>query len=186
MKACPFPDVTAILSMSRYFYLRTQTTVLTLEDEITTAQTLTQHMHRCKQRQLNTHIMSHTHTTIRYMWDKNQSTNTGGPSAAPSFTMARWPFKPSTQTETEEMISGCSGWRGITRSALLIKWKSRKIVLGGTNNWVRAIEGHCRLQLLRLNTEHSAAQTFCPLFQHTNSSHYKKRPTCRFTKRKKP
>ncbi len=63
MKACPLADVTAIQNMSSYFYIGTQrdTAAVTLEDEITAAQTLTQHMHRCKQRQLNGHAVSHAH-----------------------------------------------------------------------------------------------------------------------------
>lgn len=108
MKACPFTDVTVIQSKSGYFYLRTQithkhwdthtqahTAAVTLLNEITAAQTLTQHAHRCKQRQFNTHAHIMTHYNQIHAWDKNQCTNMWSSlwSSALSFTMAQWPFR---------------------------------------------------------------------------------------------
>lgn len=84
-------------------HTHTHTPAVTLEDEITAAPTLTQHTHRCKQRQLNAHIISRAHTRHNPMhaWDKDRCTNRRAASAALrlSFTMARWPFSETFHTD---------------------------------------------------------------------------------------
>lgn len=113
------------------------------------------------------HTLTRTHTYTRHnqlhAGDKNQCTNTEEPPPLASIlhndTLTFQTHSThSREKKKRKMTSGFTGWRRITRWLLLIKWKSRKIVLGGTNNWVRAIEGHRRLQLLRLNT----AKSFTP------------------------
>lgn len=90
----------------------------------------------------DTHNSTHKHTLAQ---DKDWCTNTRAGCAALLHPSRRhgdlWRRIPHRQKQ-KWMISRRTGWRGITRSVPLIKWKSRKIVLGGTNNWVRAIEGH--------------------------------------------
>lgn len=75
--------------------------------------------------------------------------------------MARWPFRNIPHTQKQKgMISRCMGWREITRSALLIKWKSRKIVLG-----VQIIELH----LLKDTSGYSCSGSILSTVSHKHS-----------------
>lgn len=75
--------------------------------------------------------------------------------------MARWPFRNIPHTQKQKgMISRCMGWREITRSVLLIKWKSRKIVLG-----VQIIELH----LLKDTSGYSCSGSILSTVSHKHS-----------------
>lgn len=75
--------------------------------------------------------------------------------------MARWPFRNIPHTQQQKgMISRCMGWREITRSVLLIKWKSRKIVLG-----VQIIELH----LLKDTSGYSCSGSILSTVSHKHS-----------------
>lgn len=97
-----------------------------LHDEITELQTLTQHIHRCKQSQLNTHSHMQWFVDVQQMRIMFKHTRSFC-NAALSFTMTRWPFEHILHgREHKEVKSGGGGMKKDYRAAPLIKWKKGK------------------------------------------------------------